>query len=280
MPIACCKFSNKDCTDLSSLSFDSSPTGWFRLVPSLKVRCIAAHFLQQALLSLNEKLLVPFLVFEEKVITDLLDELRRSGEMAEKAAKNEDLSHAFQEAILSDWGMDEEDREESLVNVAKLSQTQGSAMFFLTQTAGATNVMIRFLSALYGSENIPGPDDKKWNHEAFAISRLLEITTDVLFKFAESEAKEGHRIDPNLWRNSAEKGVGGNMKVAVYCTAFASSIECLLKAMLSFDQEHFERQKSAFFPIICRLITVQSEEIRSLVQQILLKKFAPMLVDS
>jgi hypothetical protein len=218
---------------------------------------------------------VPLL--SEKVVIGLLHELNRSQEMAENAAKNEDIAHAFQEAILSDWGMDEEDRDESLVNVAKISQTQGSAMFFLTQTAGATNVMIRILSVLYVSEDNEGLDAGKWNHEAYAISYLLEMMKDILTKFAESEAKEGHRIDPNVWRNTAEKGVSGKLKLAVYCTAFASSIECLLRAMLSFDQEHFERQKAAFFPMICRLITVQSDEIRSLVQQILLKKFGPML---
>lgn len=234
-------------------SFEAS--SWVKLVPSLKVRCVAAHFLQQALESLDEAVIVPLL--EEKVVKDLLDELNRSRAMAEIAAKNEDLALAFQEAILSEWGMDEDDREEALMNVARLSQTQGSAMFFLTQTAGATNVMIQVLSALYESEKADTP-------ESFAVPYLLDIMQDVFSKFAESESKEGHRM-------------GGGIKVATYCTTFASTIVCLLKAMLAFDQEHFEKQKAAFFPKVCRLVTVQTDEIRELVQEILMKKFGPML---
>ena len=92
-------------------------------------------------------------------------------------------------------------------------------------------------------------------------------------KFAESEANERHRIDPNMMRNASESGI----KVALYCTSFASVVVCLLEAMLSFDREHFERQKNIFFEMICRLITVQSDEIRELVQKILLTKFGPML---
>ncbi|KAL3938388.1 MAG: hypothetical protein SGBAC_006689 [Bacillariaceae sp.] len=230
-------------------SFESST--WASLVPSLKIRCIAAHFLQEALQSLNESVPVPL-----PVAKDLLDELNRSRDLAEAAAKNEDIALAFQEAILSEWGMDDEDREEALMNVARLSQTQGSAMFFMMQTAGATNVMIQVLSALYEGEASGSSD-------SFAIPYLLEIMRDVFHKFAESEAAEGHRIS--------------NIKVAVYCTTFSSTIVCLLKAMIAFDKDHFEKQKAAFFPMVCRLITVQSEEIRELVQEILMTKFGPML---
>ena len=213
---------------------------------------------------------MPFL--EEKNVTGILEELGRSRVISEKAAKDEDIAHAFQEAILSEWGMDDEDREEALVNVARLSQTQGSAMFFLTQTAGATSAMIRVLSALYDNDNY-GSRENQWDHEAFAIPFLLEIMQDVFMKFAESEANERHRIDPNMMRNASESGI----KVALYCTSFASVVVCLLEAMLSFDREHFERQKNIFFEMICRLITVQSDEIRELVQKILLTKFGPML---
>lgn len=230
-------------------SFESST--WASLVPSLKIRCIAAHFLQEALQSLNESVPVPL-----PVAKDLLDELNRSRDLAEAAAKNEDIALAFQEAILSEWGMDDEDREEALMNVARLSQTQGSAMFFMMQTAGATNVMIQVLSALYEGEASGSSD-------SFAIPYLLEIMRDVFHKFAESETAEGHRIS--------------NIKVAVYCTTFSSTIVCLLKAMIAFDKDHFEKQKAAFFPMVCRLITVQSEEIRELVQEILMTKFGPML---
>jgi hypothetical protein len=42
---------------------------WVKLVPKLKIRCVAAHFLQQALHSLREESLVPFL--EEEPTTAL-----------------------------------------------------------------------------------------------------------------------------------------------------------------------------------------------------------------
>jgi len=202
--------------------------------------------------SLNENVPVPVTIAKE-----LLDELNRSRDLAEAAAKNEDIALAFQEAILSEWGMDEEDREEALMNVARLSQTQGSAMFFLMQTAGATNVMIQVLSALYEGDPSDSP-------ESFAIPYLLKIMQDVFLKFTESEATEGHRV-------------GGGIKVAAYCTTFSSTIVCLLKAMIAFDKDHFEQQKAAFFPMVCSLITVQGEEIRELVQEILMTKYGPML---
>ena len=66
-------------------------------------------------------------------------------------------------------------------------------------------------------------------------------------------------------------------KVAVYCTSFAAVVVGILKAMLSFEPDQLERNKHAFFPMICRLIRVQSDEIRQLVHDIMIEKFAPML---
>jgi hypothetical protein len=245
--------------------------GWVKLVPALKIRCIAAHFLHQSLTSMQEEALVPFLA--EEMATNLLEALHRSREIAEDSVKNEDLAHAFQEAMLKEWGDDDEMGEEALVNIARLSQTPGSSMFFLTQTAGATHAVIRILSALYEFKVDSSACDNTWDRETFAAPYLLEIMKDVLAKFVESEAKEGHLMDPNVWRNSTESGV----KVAVYCTTFASVVVGLLKAMLTFDQSHIERHKTVFFPMICRLVRVQSEEIRELVQRILFEKFGPLL---
>merc|ERR1711935_522699 len=121
-----------------------------------------------ALQALNENVSFPLPVAKQ-----LLDELNRSRHLAEAAAKNEDIALAFQEAILSEWGMDDDDREEALMNVARLSQTQGSAMFFLMQSAGATNVMIQVLSALYDGE-------KTGSLDSFAIPYLLKIMQDVI----------------------------------------------------------------------------------------------------
>jgi hypothetical protein len=264
------KNSLKRFDELTNGDINEDLHAWVKLVPKLKIRCVAAHFLQQALYSLREESLVPFL--EEEPTTALLKTLNRSRNMAESAVRNEDLAHAFQEAMLSDWGLDDEMGEEALVSVARLSHTKASAMFFLTQTAGATKAVIEILSALYDFKGEPF-SEKEWDREAFATPYLLEIMKDVFSKFVESEAKEGHRIDPNVWRNATESGV----KVALYCTSFASVVVGLLKAMLAFDQSHMERQKATFFPMICRLVRVRSDEIRHLVQKILLEKFAPML---
>lgn len=242
---------------------------WVELVPILKIRCIAAHFLHQSWILTREDSIMTFMT--DEMAKAMLEVLFRSRDMAEDSAKSEDLAHAFQEAILNDWGNDEMG-EEALLTIARLAQTQGSPMFFLTQTAGATQALIKLLSALYEFKVVPAADNT-WDREGFAAPHLLAIVKDVLTKFVESEAKESHRIDPNVWRNATESGV----KVAVYCTSFASVVVGLLNAMLNFDSRHMALHGPDFFPMICRLIRVQSDEIRQLVQQILLEKFSPLL---
>jgi hypothetical protein len=219
---------------------------------------------------LQEDELVPFI--ERDTIAVLLKSLNNSRELSEDAVKNEDLAHAFQEAMLAEWDLDGDQGEDTLVKIAQLNNTQGSAMFFLTQTAGATNAVIRLLSALYDYEEV-FDGENSWDRRTFAGQYLMKIMQDIFFKFAESEAKEGHRIDPNVWRNTSESGV----KVAVYCTSFASVVVGLLNAMLSFEPSHIERHKGAFYPMICELINVQSDEIRKLVRRILVEKFGPLL---
>jgi hypothetical protein len=244
---------------------------WMKLLPALKIRCVAAHYLQQTLLSLHEDEVFPLVPHGS--IESLLGTLNLSRELAEDAVKNEDLAHAFQEAMLSEWDM-EDMEEEALVRISQLNNTQGSAMFFLTQTAGATNAVIRLLSVLYDYQEVyDDGDDDHWDRKTFAGQYLMKIMQDIFFKFAASEAKEGHRIDPNVWRNTTERGV----KVAVYCTSFASVVVGLLNAMLSFEPSHMERNKGAFYPMVCELINVQSDEIRKLVRTILVEKFGPLL---
>jgi hypothetical protein len=244
---------------------------WMKLLPALKIRCVAAHYLQQTLLSLHEDEVFPLV--PRGSIESLLHTLNLSRELAEDAVKNEDLAHAFQEAMFSEWDMqDNIMEEEALVRISQLNNTQGSAMFFLTQTAGATNAVIRLLSVLYDYEEVFDGVDS-WDRKTFAGQYLMKIMQDIFFKFAASEAKEGHRIDPNVWRNTAESGV----KVAVYCTSFASVVVGLLNAMLSFEPSHIERNKGAFYPMVCELINVQSDEIRKLVRTILVEKFGPLL---
>jgi hypothetical protein len=242
---------------------------WVKLVPSLKIRCVAVHSLQQSLFGSQEGM-IPLM--DESEISTLIEVLNRSRALSDAAVKNGDLAHAFKEAMF-DWGMDDEEMaEEAVVNVARLSHTQGSAIFFLTQTAGATNVIIRILRTLYVSKS-ESSHGVSWDRESFAESYLLELMQDVLNKFVESEAKEGHLIDPNVWRNANASGG----QVALYCTSFAAVVVDILKAILNFPPEQCERYKHTFFPMMCRMIPVHSDEIRLLVQRIMAEKFAPML---
>lgn len=243
---------------------------WMKLLPALKLRCAAAHYLQKILLSLREEELIGFVSHE--TVSNLLKILNASRDFAEDAAKNEHLAHAFQEAMFSEWGISDEMGEEALENIARLNHTQGSAMFFLTQTAGATNGVNRLLTALYDHEETFHGEDH-WDRRVFAGQYLVAIMEDIFRKFAESEAKEGHKVDPNVWRNSSESGV----KVAIYCTSFASVVVGLLRAMLSFDPALIQRNKEIFYPLVCELVGVRSEEIRKLVRRVLTEKFGPML---
>jgi hypothetical protein len=233
-------------------------------VPALKTRCITAYCLQQSLFDVLDSF-VP--LASEPVATSLLDALNHSRTMAQKASRNEDLSHIFQEEMFSSWGDGVEEVEEAL-NSGRLSQRRGSAMFFLTQEASASNNIVHMLAILYQLQ-----DGGDWNREAFAEPLLLERMMDVLEKFQESETRDGHLIDPNVWRNASESGG----KLAIYCTSFAGVVVNILNVMLAIKPEQFARHTQAFFPMLCSLVRVQSDEIRSLVQKILAKKIAPML---
>eukprot|EP00538_Stauroneis_constricta_P006079 CAMPEP_0119552528 /NCGR_PEP_ID=MMETSP1352-20130426/5482_1 /TAXON_ID=265584 /ORGANISM="Stauroneis constricta, Strain CCMP1120" /LENGTH=2147 /DNA_ID=CAMNT_0007598771 /DNA_START=318 /DNA_END=6761 /DNA_ORIENTATION=+ len=253
--------------------------GWLGLVPLLKVRSISAHCLQQSLSSLDTPVLQ---LLKEDTVSKLVKLLHMSRTMAENAVLDEDLNHAFKEDMLSSWGVGmEEVGEEDLVNLARQSTTQGSAMFFLTQSAGGANAIINILTGLYkcaepsaeASSTTDAADAVQWEREKFAAQNLISIIHDILTKFVESESKEGHTIDPNEWRHAIE-GAG---KIAIYCTSFAGVVVVILKAMQGLEQIQMERLKTDFFPLICSLIRVQSEDIRDLVQKILLQKFGPLM---
>lgn len=233
-------------------------------MPALKTRCITAYCLQQSLFDVLD----PFVPLASKpVATSLLDALNQSRTMAHMASRNEDLSHIFQEEMFSSWGDGVEEVEEAL-NSGRLSQRRGSAMFFLTQEASASNNIVNMLAILYQLK-----DTGDWDRETFAEPLLLERMMDVLEKFQESEKRDGHLIDPNVWRNASESGG----KLAIYCTSFAGVVVGILNVMLSIEAEQFARHTQDFFPVLCSLVRVQSDEIRSLVQRILAKKIAPML---
>jgi len=262
---------------------NSNSVGWVKLVPVLKIRCIAVCFLQHCVAPLKEVGILSHLTQDNASI--LLETLNRSRINADLAVQSEDLAHAFQEALLSEWGDDDDETgEEALVNIARLSQTQGSAMFYLTQNSGATQAAIWWLGAHFEFKGQEKEEEKveqsgddirviEWEREQFAAPYLIEIITDVLTRFVESETKEGKKIDPNVWRSAAESGT----KVAVYCTSFASVVVELLKVIHSYEVRHMKAHGSLLFPMICRLIQVQSDEIRILVQSILIEKFGPIL---
>jgi hypothetical protein len=242
---------------------------WQVLVPELKVRCVAAHCAQQSLLGVLDRF-IPFL--QKDQISTVLDALNKSRLEAEAAVDDQDVSTAFQEALLSDWGDGVAMVEDALDNAARLSHLHGSSMFFLAQEAGATQAVIYLLSKLYhgGPQRV---DDGDWDRERFAEPQLLGIMKQVLGKFLASEKKDGHLIDPNVWRNASESGG----KVALYCTSFAPVVVEILKMIGSLKPEQFAKHKQELFPAVCMLIRVQSEEIRQLVQEVFAQQVAPML---
>lgn len=243
-------------------------TWWKKLVPSLKVRCVSVYCLQHYLFDLTKS----FLPYAGKeVVSHLLESLNASRLMSDKACSDEDLSHAFQEAMISEWGDGVEEVEEALSNTGRMTQRRGSAMFFLTQDSGAMNNIVYMLAILYQTPSNTGYI--QWERERFAEPFLMERILDVLEKFVESESRDGHLIDPNVWHNASESGG----KLAIYCTSFAKVVVNVLNIMLKMSPEQFHRQAKKFFPTLCSLVGVQSDEIRNLVQAVFLRQIGPMI---
>ena len=138
---------------------------------------------------------------------------------------------------------------------ARLSLLHGSAIFFLAQEASATKAYLGLLSSLYLR---PPRSVDGWDRVEFAEATLTSSMTIALDKFLASEEKDGHLIDPNMWRHAIESGG----KVALYCTTFASTIVDILNVILEMEPAQFAKQKHVFFPRICALVRVQSNEIR------------------
>jgi hypothetical protein len=240
---------------------------WANLVPALKVRCVGVHCLQHYL---HDLLGTYIPLAREEDVSIILASLDESRKLAAEASQQEDLSHAFQEAMFSLWGDGVEEVEEALSNTGRLSHRRGSEMFFLIQEAGASNNIVHMLSILYQFE---GDGPSKWDREAFAEAHLLDRINEVLAKFVASEKRDGHLIDPNVWRNASESGG----KLAIYCTSFAVVVVGILHVMLSMRAEKFAKHTSVFFPVLCSLVCVQSDEIRALVKDVLEQKIAPMI---
>ncbi len=244
-------------------------TYFVQFIPQLKIRCVAAHCMQLNIYDLLENL-VP--MADETAVSTLLAVLNVSRNKSAAAGKDEDLSHTFQEALFSEWGDGVDEVERALSSTGgKLSHHLGSDMFFLTQEASATNAVIHMLALLYRPST--KPDVVVWDRASYAEPFLLANMIDVLTMFLKSEETEGRSIDPNVWRNASESGG----KVAMYCTSFAGVVVGILNVILQLLPEQFASHKSEFFPIICSLIRVQSEEIRVLVQSIMTQHIGPLL---
>lgn len=243
---------------------------WLDYVQALKVRCVAAHCLQLGFFRLFQKL-APLI--EQDVAMRVLQALQLSRRVSEEAVKDQNLRRIFQEAIFTEWGDGVEEVEMALSNVARMSHLHGSDMFFLTQEAGATKATIQMLGMLYQEDAGEGQASKGWDTTGFAKEHFLVTMKEALCKFQDSEERDGHLVDPNVWRNTSESGG----KVALYCTAFADVVVGILGIIFSLSEEKFALHSKEFFPILCSLVRAESREIRTLVQRILAKQVAPMI---
>lgn len=204
----------------------------------------------------------------EEVIC-LLNALEKSRVFALKCYEDKDLSNSFKKAMVLEWG--EEIEKEASLSPGGENHRGSSEMFFLTQEAVANKVIILFLSVLFRTRK--SDESNTWDTISYSEPLLLERMIDVLQKFIVSEQADAHRLDPNVWRISNDSGG----KVAVYCTKFAAVVVHILETIIGFDRQQFEGQKSKLFPILCSLITVQSEEIRKLVAQVFREKVGSLL---
>jgi hypothetical protein len=228
------------------------------VVPTLKIRCIAAHCLQQSLIAVMDST-IP--LANEADVASLLASLNRSRNIAGSAFQDDDIATAFQEALLKDWGDGIRPPNEDTETTSRLSLLHGSACFFLAQEASATKAVLQLLSLLFFSDTT----DAAWDRSTFAEEHLIETMTEVLDSFLLSEEKDGHLVDHNVWRTVNESGG----KVALYCTSFASVVVDILKTIRSMRQEQFDRYRHLFFPKLCALVRVENRDIRGLVRGIL-----------
>ena len=235
-------------------------------VPALKIRVIVLHFLHQTLCSMLD----PYVPLVPKaVLSNMIDALNESRISAEQAVSEQEVAVAFQEALLNDWGHGVDEMQAAIEGSSHL---QGSAMFFLTQEAGATQATISILSILYTGID-DAVDKGKWDREVFAEPRLLSVIHDVMEKFVASEKRDSHLIAPNVWRNASESGG----KVAFYCTSFASVVVEILTILKSMREDHFRKHIKVIFRWLCDLVCVHSDEIRQLVKGVMEKQVLPSI---
>jgi len=239
-----------------------------KYISPLRVRCTSIYCVMQSFFKFLDLFSTRC---TKKDLMLLVDALESSRVVASKASVDRTLSTYFEEVMRMEWGDRVEEPQAAFSSNSGVGHQGRSEIFFLTQEASANNVLIRLLSLLYR----PRTDSEQngWDTISFAEPLLMTRIIDVLSKFIVSEKENGHKIDPNVWRAARESGG----KFAVHCTSFAGIVFNILYTMLRFSDEQFDRRKAALFPILCSLISIQSEEIRMLVAEVLDKKVSVLL---
>ena len=237
------------------------------VVPTLKIRCISAYCLQQSLL-VSLDAMIPSASQDD--VAHLLVALKESQQCAASAVIDHDVSMAFQDALLKDWGDVIQIPNEDSETISRLSLQHGSAIFFLSQESGAAKSILHLLSTLFLSFHDTVGD---WNRAEYAETLLIATMTDVLDKFLDSENRDGHLVDYNVWRKVGEN----SGKIALYCTSFAVVVVDILKTIRSMQHDVFDKYKNRFFLQLCALIRMDSSDIRQLVHEIFTIHIGPYL---
>jgi len=243
---------------VSNLSFEVPPPYYSDSIPKMKVRSIASYCTVQSLSQVCDGLVANSGTESLHALVGFLDEVRLT---AADAASNEVVTMAFEEALVSEWG----NGEDSLEISNRLKLQHGSAVFYITQEAMATKTIVRMLSKLYLMST--------QQSSGFIEAKLVCVATEALRKFLDSEEKDGYLVDPMTWQSSGERGG----KLALYCTLFVPVVMEVLRTVLAIADDQFVAHKQEFFPFLCRLVRVQSEDIRVLVQDILAKQVGQMI---
>lgn len=257
--------SNKDMYSGANLSKKEIMT---KYVSPLRILCTSVFCLQQSFFALLDIFSVNC---SKKEVSLLLDAVEKSRNVACEGAAMKDLSSYFQDAYLMETGARLEEVQAAFSSDSGIGHVGRHEMYYLTQESSANNVLVRFLSFLY----CPRADSKSndWDTVLFAEPLLVARMIDVLQKFITSERSFGHKIDLNVWRTASDSGG----KFAVHCTSFATIVVNILITIVNFSDEQFERQKGTLFPILCSLISVQSDEIRKQVANVFLTKVGNLL---
>jgi hypothetical protein len=204
-------------------------------------------------------------------VAQLVAALKESQQCAASAVIDHDVSMAFQDALLKDWGDGIQIPNEDSETLSRLSLQHGSAIFFLSQEAGAAKSIVHLLSTLFLSFQNTSISD--WNRAEYAEPLLVATMTDVLDKFLDSARRDGHLVDHNVWRKVGES----SGKIALYCTSFAVVVIDILRIIRSMHHEVFDKYKNRFFFPLCALIRMDSSDIRQLVHEIFVVHLGPYL---